>query len=65
VSVTFVGISGHVAGILPVTFAGLSVTFPESPVTLDRNTQVTPALTFPPLVSLVACTVWSELAQKW
>jgi hypothetical protein len=39
VSVTFVGISGHDAGILPVTFAGLSVTFPESPVTLDRNTH--------------------------
>ena len=34
------GCSGHVAGIHPVTFAGTSVTFPESPVTLDRNTQV-------------------------
>jgi hypothetical protein len=34
-----VGISGHVAGIPPVTFAGLAVTFPESPVTLDRNTH--------------------------
>lgn len=33
--------SGHVPGILPVTFAGLSVTFPESPVTLGRNTQRT------------------------
>lgn len=31
--------SGHVPGILPVTFAGLSVTFPESPVTLGRNTH--------------------------
>jgi hypothetical protein len=37
--VTFVGISGHVAGTLTVTFAGTSVTIPESPVTLDRNTQ--------------------------
>jgi hypothetical protein len=25
---------------LPLTFAGLAVTFPESPVTLDRNTQL-------------------------
>lgn len=32
--------SGHVPGILPVTFAGLSVTFPESPVTLGRNTHM-------------------------
>jgi hypothetical protein len=40
-SVTFVGISGHVAGILPVTFTGTSVTIPESPVTLVRNTQLT------------------------
>ena len=31
--------SGHVAGTPAVTFAGTSVTFPESPVTLDRNTQ--------------------------
>jgi hypothetical protein len=38
-SVTLNGITGHVPGIIPVTFAGLSVTFPESPVTLDRNTQ--------------------------
>jgi hypothetical protein len=38
-AVTFVGISGHVAGIPAVTFAGTSVTIPESPVTLDRNTQ--------------------------
>ena len=38
-SVTFAGISGHVAGILPVTFTGTSVTIPESPVTLVRNTQ--------------------------
>ena len=35
---TFVGISGYVAGIPPVTFTGMSVTIPESPVTLDRNT---------------------------
>ena len=39
-SVTFAGISGHVAGILPVTFTGTSVTIPESPVTLVRNTQL-------------------------
>ncbi len=38
-SVTFVGITGHVAGIPPVTFADTAVTFPESPVTLDRNTH--------------------------
>ena len=38
-AVTFVGISGHVAGIPPVTFTGMSVTIPESPVTLDQNTQ--------------------------
>ena len=31
--------SGHVAGIPPITFTGMSVTIPESPVTLDRNTQ--------------------------
>ena len=31
--------SGHVAGIPPVTFAGMSVTIPESPVTLDRDTH--------------------------
>jgi hypothetical protein len=30
---------GHVAGIPPVTFAGIPVTIPESAVTLDRNTQ--------------------------
>lgn len=47
--------SGHVPGILPVTFAGLSVTFPESPVTLGRNTQEDGADTFDVYIS------WADL----
>ena len=33
--------SGHVPRIPSVTFTGMSVTLPESAVTLDRNTQLT------------------------
>lgn len=39
VPVTIAGITGHVPGISPVTFIGMSVTIPESAVTLDRNTH--------------------------
>ena len=38
-SVTFAGNSGHDAAIAPVTFAGTSVTMPESAVTFVRNTH--------------------------
>ena len=34
--------SGHVPRIPSVTFTGMSVTLPESAVTLDRNTQLQP-----------------------
>jgi len=55
-SVTLNGITGHVPGIIPVTFAGLSVTFPESPVTLDRNTQQ--------IAKLGATSLWTPQTLK-